>query len=804
MKISLNWLKKYIPFDADPEELADRLTMTGLEVEAIFDRYAWLGEVITARVEEVWQHPESDSLKCCRVNTGEASISLVCGAPNVEKNGKYPCAMPGTKLPGGITVEKRKIRGKVSEGMLCSEAELELGEDSSGLMRLDQDIPEGTPLNRALGLSDTVFEIGLTPNRADCLSFIGIAREAGAILGRSIRVPEINPVKNSGPIDKYTSVTIKNPKLCPRYTAGLITGARIAPSPHWLQNYLISIGLKPINNIVDVTNFVMMETGQPLHAFDFDRLEGQRIVVRTAGPSLKFVTLDGREHSLSNENLMICDSEKPVAVAGVMGGENSEISPSTRRILIESAYFDPVSIRKTAKLLGVSTEASHRFERGVDPEGTVYALERAKQLMAELSGATIIEGIIDEYPEPVRSKEIELDPSAANRLLGTALSADKMQELLESVEFSVKRKDENSLSVTAPSFRVDVERPEDLMEEIARLWGYDRIATTFPRTSTPSRLPERSLELKEEIRDRMCGYGFLETINYSFAAKDSCDRLALPGDDERRRMLEILNPLSEEQAVMRTSLVPGLLEAMHKNLSHQIRDLKLFELGKAYFSRGRDQLPEEVESLAALWSGSRLPLNWKVKPEPCDFYDLKGVAESLLSGLKLENIRFEPLARGACFYLRPGRSAMIKAGSTEIGSIGELHKDVLKSYDLKQTAFLFELNLDRMLPRVPVSASFTPIPKYPAATRDLTLIVDSSLPAGHIVDTVNSMKEPLLENILVFDLYSGAPIPEGKKSISIRLTYRSSAETLADSTVNRIHENITRNLINTCNASLPA
>ncbi|MFO7838332.1 MAG: phenylalanine--tRNA ligase subunit beta, partial [Desulfosalsimonadaceae bacterium] len=515
-------------------------------------------------------------------------------------------------------------------------------------------------------------------------------------------------------------------------------------------------------------------------------------------------TLDGREHKLTDETLMICDGEKPVAVAGVMGGENSEIQQQTSRVLIESACFDPVSIRKTAKRMGISTDASHRFERGVDPAGTLYALERAARLMAEIGDGALVEGAIDEYPKPFSRRPITLDTEKANRLLGTSLAAPQMQELLESVDFAASTADEKNLSILPPSFRVDVSRPEDLMEEIARLWGYNRIITTFPSTSAPTRLPEREISLRETVKDLMCGFGFTESINYSFTAKDSCRRLGLPPGDERQRMLAVLNPLSEEQAVMRTSLLPGLLEAMHKNFAYQIKDLKLFETGRTFLSRGQDSLPEEIETLAALWTGVRMPPTWQTKAKPCDFYDIKGAAETLLQRLYIENYSFRPLPACRACYTRAGHSARISAGDTEIGLIGEIAPQVLSNFDLRQQAFILEIDLRRLLPLVPEVRPFSPIPKFPAASRDITLIVDSSIAADDIVASIYQTGEALLEQVRIFDLYSGAPIPEGKKSISIRLLYRSARQTLADETVNRIHEDITRHLMQTFHASLPA
>ncbi len=804
MKISLNWLKNYIPIHVEAAELAERLTMTGLEVEALYDRFSDLAQVVAGRVTDIQPHPKAQKLKCCRVDIGEATLSVICGAPNVAVGTKYPCALPGARLPGGTTVTQTTIRDVSSEGMLCSEAELKLGTDGDGLMPLDPAVAEGTPLTRALGLSDIVLEIGLTPNRPDCLSFIGIAREVAALTGGALTLPAIEPPQPGGPIEALTSVTIEAPQLCPRYSARMITGITPAPSPFWLQDRLLSIGLKPINNIVDITNFVMMETGQPLHAFDFDRLAGQRIVVRTAAAGQAFTTLDDKTHQLSGETLMICDAEKPVAVAGVMGGANSEISDTTSRVLIESACFNPVSIRKTAKRLGANTDASHRFERGVDPEGTLFALERCARLMAEISGGTLVAGLIDEYPAPMENRPIALNTGKTNQHLGTALTQEEMKGFLQSVDFTVSVKDADNLTVQPPSFRMDVSRPEDLMEEVARLWGYNHIVTTFPKISAQTRLPERALGLKETLKDLICGFGFTEAINYSFTAKSSCDRLELPPEDAGRRMIDILNPLSEEQAVMRTSLLPGLLEAMHKNLAHQIKDLKLFEIGKIFLNKGPDSLPEETEILAAIWTGARMPATWQTKAHPCDFYDLKGVAEALMASLYLDTAAFSPLDGSEPGYTRPGHSARIWINDTDIGLIGEVHPKVLKNFDLKQTAFFLELNLHRLLPLIPEVTAFTPLPKFPPVSRDITLIVDQSVPAGDIMACIHEAREPLLENAHIFDLYSGTPIPEGFKSISVRLTYRSSTETLADQTVNRIHEYITEKLLKQFNASLPA
>lgn len=495
-------------------------------------------------------------------------------------------ALPGTILPGGLELKSVVIRGQQSDGMLCGESELGLGPDSSGLMILAENAPVGESLTKALGISDPVFEIGLTPNRPDCLSILGIAREVAAIEKKRVQYPDTNLPDTASHISNITSVTIEAPDHCPRYAARLVENITVAPSPFWLQDRLISIGLRPINNIVDITNFVMMEMGQPLHAFDFDHLSENRIVVRTAAEGEIFTTLDQKERRLSSDMLMICDGNKPVAVAGVMGGLNSEIENATTRVLIESACFNPISIRKTAKRLGLSTDASYRFERGVDPHVTVRALNRAAKLMVEIAGGTLIGGHIDAHPRPAKSITIGLSVSATNRLLGTDINKGDMCNLLSTIEIGIKPSGKDIspdlIEVTPPSYRVDITRPEDLMEEIARLSGYNNIPTTLPAMPAQTlQLPGRT-HLRSAIRQRMIGLGFSEAINYSFIHHASCDRLNLKADDSRRATIAILNPLSEDQAIMRSSLIPGLLETMHRNNSKQIKDLKLFEIGQTF------------------------------------------------------------------------------------------------------------------------------------------------------------------------------------------------------------------------------
>jgi len=807
MKVSLSWLKDYIPVKMAAMELAEALTMAGLEVEAVSDRYSYLDTVFVGNIIQIASHPNADKLKVCDVALGDRTISVVCGAPNIQTNMRVATALPGTEYPDGSILSESVIRGVPSQAMLCSEAELGLGTDHSGVMRLKDTVPVGQKLATALALSDWVIEIDLTPNRPDCLSILGIAREVGAIQKKHIAYPTIRLPETTGRISSMTSVTIEAPDHCPRYAARLLENINVAASPFWLQDRLMSVGLRPINNIVDVTNFVMMETGQPLHAFDFDQLDEKRIVVRTAQEGEVFITLDQKERTLSKDMLMICDGKKPVAVGGVMGGLNSEISESTQRVLIESAYFNPVSIRKTAKKLGLSSDASHRFERGVDPEGTLNALNRAAQLMADVSGGTLIKGTIDESFKTDAPTQIHLSVKDTNRVLGTTLSRKKIESLLSSIEFTVhpgdgKNKKDN-LMILPPSFRVDVSRPEDLMEEVARLSGYNNIPTTFPSIPAQKRRRSTELVIREDIRTAMKGFGFAEAINYAFTDTASCDHLGLAAGDPRRQLVYILNPLTEEQSVMRTSLLPGLLGSMQRNLSQQIKDIKLFEIGKIFIHSTTDGLPDETEMLTGVWTGRRYEASWHLRESACDFYDMKGIVEELLRYLHVGGVRFTRIPEASPAYMRQGSSADIYANGAVLGTVGELAPATLTQYGIRQVSYFFEVNLGQLKRMIPEVKQVKPIPRYPAIARDITLIVDRKIESGAILNRIDQLNEALIEQVYLFDIFEGGSIPAAKKSVSYRIIYRSLNETLEDDKINRIHQSIAEKLIDAFHAELP-
>ncbi len=803
MKVSISWLQTYVDIQMDIDPLAQALTMAGLEVEAVYDRFAYLQSVVVGRIAAVSPHPNADKLRLCQVDAGDRQYQVVCGAPNAAKGMLAPLALPGTELVDGTILKTGKIRGETSEGMLCSEKEIGLGDDVGGLMALDDKLAPGSPLNRALGLSDMVLEIDLTPNRPDCLSIIGIAREVAAIQGTGFNLPTIELPEGEEEIQQYTSVAIEAPDHCPRYAARLIADIQVKPSPFWLQDRLLSVGQRPINNLVDVTNFVMMETGQPLHAFDFDRLAEHRIVVRTAAEGEKFTTLDEKERNMTADTLMICDGVKPVAIGGVMGGMNSEIAPDTTRVLIEGAYFNPISVRRTAKRLGLNTDASHRFERGVDPHNTMTAIDRAAALMVETGGGRLIKGAVDVQVDLPQPAVIDLSVSATNRTLGIDLGQEQMAELLAGIGFETTGMDGDTIRVAAPSFRVDVSRPQDLMEEVARRWGYDKIPTTFTAIPADGAVAPKPLVHRQRIRDRLAGLGFSEVVNYSFIHEKSCDRLGLAESDARRKVVSILNPLTEDQAVLRTSLIPGLLEAMQRNISRQSRTMKLFEIGKTFISKGADVLPDERDLLAALWTGDRFIPGWFDKPVACDFYDLKGGLESLMENLQVSNLRFTRLQGDHHPYIRPGMGADIRIGDQPVGIIGEITPTVLSAFGLKQTAFVFELDLMQLIDHIPDVVYAQPLPRFPSTSRDATLIVGQELEADAILSEVRRLDQPLVEDVQLFDVFQGKPVPENAKSISFRIIYRSNEKTLEDDTINQLHKEITQSLVQKFKADLP-
>jgi phenylalanyl-tRNA synthetase beta chain len=793
MIVTYNWLKEFVDIDLSPSALADLLTMLGLEVEGVQTLGGGLDEVVVARVVEKAQHPNADKLSLCKVDNGREMVSVVCGASNFVSGDTVALAQVGAVLPGDFRIKKSKIRGEESFGMLCSEKELGLAEESAGIMILPKDLPLGSPLFEALGMKDTIFEIGLTPNRADCLSVIGVAREIAAKVGKKIHYPGHSVPETGQEISSVTSVTIDDTQFCPRYAARHISGCRIAPSPAWLVSRLQAVGVRAINNVVDVTNYVLMEYGHPLHAFDFDRLAGGKIVVRRAEDGEKFVTLDGQERTLTAQDLTIRDGERAVALAGIMGGENSEIAPETTNILLESAFFNPMAIRRTSKRLGIHSESSHRFERGADVSIVPRALDRAASLIAELAGGSVAVGVLDKYPATITPRKIEVRLEKVNSVLGLHLSSEEVSGIFENLEFSVEATVPERLLVTVPTFRVDIEREIDLIEEVARLAGYEKIEATMPVARVFSDRPPVHQRMARELRNLLVSQGFSEVVNFSFIPQDLLHRLRLTDEDRRKVGIPLRNPLSDDQGVMRTTLLPGLLQTAVRNISHRNLDLRLFELRRVYFPQPGEELPREPLVFGALLTGRRSPEGWNHEKSSVDFFDAKGIVEDILDEFRVESPSFE--AEGVDPFYHPGKACSVIANRKRVGSFGELHPDVLDSFDAPQPVYYVEIDFEALVAASREKVEIVPPSRFPDTFRDVAMLVDAETPAAAVLATVREIRAKELEGAEVFDVYTGAGIAEGKKSIAVRVRYRSLERTLTDEEVTRIHTRIVDNLI---------
>jgi phenylalanyl-tRNA synthetase beta chain len=788
MKVSLNWLKDYVEIRMGLKELTELLTMGGLEVEQVAQTGEGFEKVVVAEINSIRRHPNADRLTLVEAKTDHEKFSIVCGATNIREGQKVPLALIGARLPNGMEIKKSKIRGVPSEGMLCSEMELGLGEDASGIMILPKDLSLGMNLGEALGLMDTILDISITPNRPDCLCVIGVAREIAALTHQKVRYPLTHLSNQGEEIHQKTSVTILDPDLCPRYVARMIEGVKIGPSPHWMRNRLEKVGIRSINNVVDVTNFVMMEWGQPLHAFDFELLEEGRIVVRRAQAGEEFVTLDGVKRTLDEEMLMICDGVKPVAIAGVMGGLNSEIKEDTKTVLLESAYFDPVSNRRTSRQVGLETEAAYRFGRGVDYGGCLSVANRAAQLIQELAGGRVVEGVVDAYPKPLKPKPIRLRLQRVHQVLGTEITAPQVKTYLEDLELDVQGGEGGFLVVTPPSFRGDLEREIDLIEEVARLHGYERIPITLPKGPPSPEIKNRELLLEREAIRTLIHHGYHEIITYSFTSPASGDLIGLTPDDMRRRYIKILNPLAEDLSVLRTSLISGLLETARYNLSRKNSNLKLFELKKVFIPQEDEKLPREIKCLAGLAMGFDQDPHWAISPRQVDFFDVKGCVEDLLEALQIKGIRF--IRAGDIPYLHPGKASRVFLGEEVLGALGEVHPQVLSHYEIHGKAYLFEIDFEQVVRWAGEERRFQPLARFPAVYRDLSMVVDDALEAGKLVEMIWTSRQAFIDQVNLFDIYRGAPIPPGKKGVSCRIRYQARDRTLTDEEVNQYHEKL--------------
>ena len=812
MRFTLSWLKEYVDFDASPEKLAERLTMVGLEVESIEYIGMGLEDVFVAEILDIRPHPNASKLVICDVTDGSKLYNIVCGAKNMKAGDKVALAKAGTKLPPsvrfpeGLLIQSTKIRGELSEGMLCAENELGIGEEGEGILILPEYAMIGERLVDALGLNDVVIEIGVTPNRPDCLSVIGIAREVAAILETKVKYPYYGVLEKGEDIESLAAVEVLDVDGCPRYSCRLITDVKIAPSPDWLKTRLQASGIRSINNVVDVTNFILLELGQPLHAFDHNLLDGRKIIVRSAKNGELIETIDGIKRTLTNEDLVICDARKPIALAGVMGGANTEISEKTREILLESAYFNPGRVRRSSKRTNLKSESSYRFERGVDPNGVVKALDRASELIRKVAKGKVAKGKIDIYPSPIMPKEVEISTRRINSILGTDIKTEKIKEIAERLEIQALTVKDGEISLCVPTFRVDLMREIDLIEEVARHYGYNGIPLTLPVVPMKTENSRREKNLEDKLKGILTSFGFLEVVNYSF---DDPELLSLYNENEQ---LKILNPLTKESSVMRTNLIVGILRNVSLNLNHQVQDIRIFEIGKVYFPvvslpnppKGNGSsalttggLPKEITKISGAATGKRQLELWD--KEEFDFFDMKGILERVLEVFSISQyVRFADSTirhthgsleddASEIRFLHPGKSARVLAEGEELGFFGELHPEFQEKLGLPKSVYIFEIDLEKLISlEKTVEKKFASLPKFPSVRRDIALVVDDNISLGEILNEIRKVKSPLIEDLRVFDVFKGGHVSQGKKSIAVSMILRASDKTLTDEEANEV------------------
>jgi phenylalanyl-tRNA synthetase beta chain len=855
MRVSFRWLKELleIPAELGPREVADRLTLVGLEVEAVTDLGAVLRGVVLGYIQSSTPHPDAGHLSVCVVDVGDAApLTIVCGAPNCAAGKLVPVARVGIRLPGGLTIAERVIRGVCSQGMLCSAPELGLPQgDGDRILIIEGSHPPGAPLSRALGLEDHVLEIAVTPNRPDALSHVGMARDLAALLSvhpashaatateesstrrqpagssptNRVKMPPATCAERGGPVDDAAQIRVEDSAKCPRYAARVLEGVTVGASPVALQRRLEACGMRSINNVVDVTNLVLLERGHPLHAFDLDRMGLERgrptVVIRTAKSGEHLVTLDGVDRLLDVDDLVIADPERPLALAGVMGGRDSEVTGHTTRILLEAAYFQPAGIRRTSKRHGLHTEASHRFERGCDPNRTLEeALNRAAQMIVDVGGGQVRRGVVQVYPKPVEPLEVTLRPARAAMLLGLpqkAVDEAMVARTLTSLGLEVAGREPGALRFRVPTHRPDLTLEVDLVEEVGRLLGLDRIPEVLPRGS--GKLPTGPAltplaELQEVVRGLMTAAGFDEAVNLGFVSQK--EMAPFERDGQLAARLTLRNPISEDLSILRSTLLAGLLRNVLHNQRRGERDVRLFELGTVFFGAraegiqprpqaedgpaGGDAYAIERRYLAAVMTGHRHPQAFDTKPGEVDFYDMKGVVEELLEGVGLKaspwaaRVNFHPLEGGAAWpYLHPGMGAEVRHGATRIGVLGVLHPALVERLELREPVLVVELDLSSLVPARYGQVLYQTVPRFPAVRRDLAALLDESVSLEGVFDTVRmtpAAKAGLVEDVALFDLYRGENIPKGKKSVAISVTFRAADRTLTDDEVNNLHQDV--------------
>ncbi len=797
MNTALSWIKAYVPdLDVTPQEYTDAMTLSGTKVEGYQCLDKNLEKIVVGQIDKIERHPDADKLIICQVNIGSQSIQIVTGAPNVKEGDKVPVVLDGGKVAGGhdggplpeegIKIKKGRLRGVESNGMMCSIEELGSSRDmypsapESGIYILPADTPVGADAIEVLGLHDTVFEYEITSNRVDCYSVVGIAREAAATFRKPFYPPVVTPTGNGEDIRDYLKVSVEDTRLCPRYCARMVKNIKLAPSPEWMQRRLAASGIRPINNLVDITNYVMEEYGQPMHAFDYDQLAGHEIIVKRAKDGDVFQTLDGQERKLDHDVLMINDGEKEVGIAGIMGGENSKITDDVKTMVFEAACFDGVNIRLSAKKIGLRTDASGKFEKGLDPNNAQAAIDRACQLVEELGAGEVVGGIIDIYPEKRGERRIPFDPDKVNRLLGTHITREDMAEYFGRLELKV---DEQTGEVIAPTFRQDLERPADIAEEVARFFGYDNIPTTLPSgEATTGGLPYK-MRVEETARNIAEFCGFSESMTYSFESPRVFDRLRIPEDCGLRRAVEISNPLGEDFSIMRTTPLHGMLNSLSTNYNRRNKNVRLYELANVYLPDALPltQLPDERMQFVLGAYGE------------VDFFDMKGVIEEFFDKTGMaKKPHYDP--RSGKPWLHPGRQADVVYEGTVIGYLGEVHPDVADSYKIGEKACIAVLDMPALLPFTTYDRRYEGLARYPAVTRDISMVVPKTVMVGQIEDMIVQRGGKILESCQLFDIYEGAQILAGHKSVAYSITFRAKDRTLEDKEVNAVMEKLLHGL----------
>lgn len=798
MRVPLEWLREYVAFDDSPQGLAERLTFGGIEVEAIEPVGSDYAGLVVGEVRAAERHPNADRLTVCTVFDGQADLQVVCGAPNVKPGGKYPLAPVGSRLPDGTLIKSAKLRGVASSGMLCAEDELGLSDDHSGLMDLPADCVPGTPLADVLGGPDTVLDLEITPNRPDCLSLLGIAREVAALYRLPLRPPPADLAVSGDPMEAAVKIAVDDPELCPRYTARLIRGLAIGPSPRWMQTRLSRAGIRPINNAVDVTNYVMLELGQPLHAFDHALLHGSEIRVRRAVEGEILRTLDGQDRALASSMLVIADADRAVAIAGVMGGEGSEVRPETSTILLESACFAPASVRATSKTLGLSTESAHRFARGVDPELADYASRRAAALIAATGGGSVAAGVVDLYLAPPRPRVIACRVSAVRRVLGMETDRETVAQALKSLDLEVSARDADTLDVTVPSRRGDLRIEVDLVEEFARLHGLDKIPARPPAARIVPGADDAPVRATERVRDALVGLGLMEIMNYSLTSESLLDRFGI-GDPAQR--VRLPNPLSAEQSVLRPSLIPQLVETLGRNRSHQLAEAAVVEFGRTYDQPAAGAVRETFRVAIGLMGGvGRGPLAKRAAPEAREAFGwMKGILEALMASVRAGAPELRPEPVGA---FEPGQSFSIMLDGRGIGRCGVIRRALAAEWRIYDPIVVSEVDLDPIAGCAHVIPTPVPPPSVPCSVRDLAFVVSRSMRHEDVLAVIRAAAPPELERVDLFDVYEGRGIGEDRKSMAYSLTYRAAGRTLEDEEVQARHQSIARAVVEGLNAEL--